>query len=434
MTTTARPSINDSFVLPCGSRVSNRLVKCAMTEGLSDAQNHATEAHQTLYEKWSAGGAGLVLTGNIQVDRRYMERPGNIAIDGPQTGEALSQLKATVAAGTKYGNHFWAQLGHAGRQTPAIISAETVGPSDIASGLSDYFGKPRALRSAEIVEIINRFVVAAKVVRECGFTGLQIHAAHGYLFNQFLSPDVNNRTDEWGGCLENRARLLLETVREVRGAVGDDFPISVKLNCADFHQGGFEKDEAIQVATWLKDLRTDLIEVSGGTAEEPSMFLANRDHVNEEKAVAIKESAIAREAYFLEYAREIRDATSVPLMVTGGFRTKSGMNAALESNATDFIGVGRPLSVNPNLLNQLLDEEIDQLPAWELELRLKDGEIDPGTPPEMVAYINKLGPGLWFQNQVMRMGLGDPDPSMGLLEGMTALQENDAKAASELDR
>ncbi len=427
------PSIGDAFELPCGAVLPNRLAKVAMTEGLGDASNRATPGHEILYKRWSDGGAGLLITGNIQVDRRYMERPGNIAIDGPQSDESLSRLAAMSAAGTENNNQFWAQIGHAGRQTPAIMCEQSVGPSDVPTGLSDYFAKPRALEHEEILDVINRFEYAAKVVQDCGFTGIQLHAAHGYLFNQFLSPDVNTRTDEWGGPLENRAKLLLETIRRVRDAVGKDFPISVKLNVADFLEGGFGPEESIKVATWLRDLSTDLIEISGGTAEEPSMFLANRERMNADRAVHIEESDIAKEAYFLEYAREIRNATSIPLMVTGGFRTKAGMNAALEVGATDIIGIGRPLCVGTDLPQKLLQNTIEQLPTLELELKLKEGEVDPDTPAEMLEFINKLGPGLWFQFQVMNMGWGnDPDTELGLMAGMAALQENDAKAAQEL--
>ncbi|MBK8972326.1 MAG: NADH:flavin oxidoreductase [Hahellaceae bacterium] len=305
-------TINDTFTLPCGAVLSNRLVKAAMTEGLADRRNHATQQHQTLYRKWSRSGAALLLTGNIQVDRRYMERPGNIAIDGKQPKSALIALTQLAAAGVESNNHFWAQISHAGRQTPVTISRESVGPSNVGSRLSDYFGPPRALGSAEILEIIERFVHAAKIVQDCGFTGLQIHAAHGYLINQFLSPDVNTRTDEWGGSLKNRARILLETTSRVRSVVGDSYPISVKLNVADFHKGGFVAEEAVQLAKWLSDRKVDLLELSGGTAEEPSMFLANRDHLNEERSTPIKSSTIAKEAYFLDYARQIRAVTSVP--------------------------------------------------------------------------------------------------------------------------
>ncbi len=237
---TDKISISTPFTLPCGAVLKNRLSKAAMTEGLGDGRNRATEGHVKLYRRWAEGGAGMLLTGNVHVDRRYLERPGNVAIDGPQSAEALAALRAYAEAGTVNNTHLWMQISHAGRQTPASVSKEPVGPSDKQLDMPGaQFGKPRALTGAEIEDVIRRFAHAATIARETGFTGVQIHGAHGYLISEFLSPDVNNRTDEWGGSLENRARLLLEIVRAVRKAVGADFPISVKLNSADFQRGGF---------------------------------------------------------------------------------------------------------------------------------------------------------------------------------------------------
>jgi 2,4-dienoyl-CoA reductase-like NADH-dependent reductase (Old Yellow Enzyme family) len=205
-----------------------------MTEGLADARNRATGRHVTLYRRWADGGAGLLLTGNVQVDRRYLERAGNIVIDGSQEPAQLAALEAMAEAGTSGGTHLWMQISHAGRQTPKLVAAEPVGPSDIPLAIpGGRFGKPRALTGDEIHDVIARFAAVAAVAKQTGFTGLQIHSAHGYLLSEFLSPRVNLRDDEWGGRLENRARLLLDTVRAVRSRVGPDYPIAVKLNSAD---------------------------------------------------------------------------------------------------------------------------------------------------------------------------------------------------------
>lgn len=210
-----------------------------MTEGLADDRNRATARHVELYRRWADGGAGALLTGNVQVDRRYLERAGNIVIDGPQSTAQLAALEAVAEAGTANDTHLWMQISHAGRQTPSLIATEPVGPSDIPLAIpGGRFGKPRALTDEEIRNVIERFAFAAAIAKQTGFSGVQVHGAHGYLISEFLSPRVNKRNDEWGGSVDNRARLLVETVRAVRAKVGTDLVVAVKLNSADFQKGG----------------------------------------------------------------------------------------------------------------------------------------------------------------------------------------------------
>ena len=233
-------NIESTLKLPCGVTVKNRICKAAMTEGLADEQNRATQKHATLYERWAHGGAGILLTGNVQIDHRYLERPGNIVIEGKQSNEQISRLRAYAEAGTKNDTHLWMQISHAGRQTPEAVAPTPVGPSDIQLKMTGAaFGKPRPLEHDEILDIIARFAHTAKIAKDTGFTGVQLHGAHGYLLSEFLSPDINTRTDGWGGSLENRARLLIESIRAVRKAVGTKFPVALKLNSSDFQKGGF---------------------------------------------------------------------------------------------------------------------------------------------------------------------------------------------------
>ena len=206
------------------------------------------------------------------------------------------------------------------------------------------FAPPRALEAAEIDDVVRRFVRAAVVAQETGFTGVQIHAAHGYLISQFLTPLVNQRTDQWGGSLENRARLLLTIVREIRKAVGPAFPISAKR--------------------WLEEASLDLLEISGGNYEEPSMMGSKTS-----EGAAVAESTVRREAYFMEYAEQIRKVSKMPLMVTGGFRSKAGMEAALASGALDVIGLGRPMCVETDLPAKILAGESDGGTAWERNIK-----------------------------------------------------------------
>lgn len=383
--------------LPCGATLANRIGKAPMTEGLADGNNHATPQLAHLYKLWSEGGAGLLISGNVLVDRRYLERPANVAIEDRS---GIEQLKAYAAAGTSAGNHLWMQINHAGRQTPTYINPEPVGPSAVQLELPKGYGVPRPLSGDEIEDVIRRFTLSAEVAAEAGFTGVQVHAAHGYLLSEFLSPKANQRDDDWGGNLENRARLLLEIVKSMRAACGNSFPVSVKLNSADFQKGGFTHQDCLQVVQWLEAAGVDLLEISGGTYEQPSMMGARAKNQIAENVV--KESTRRREAYFLDYAHSMRAVTKMPLMVTGGFRSRAGMQEALESGDLDVIGIGRPMCIDTDLPARLLDGSLDEAGRYEAAI----------VPPKA---------GLaWFCLQLIKIGRGEaPDTGM---DGETAIE------------
>ena len=343
--------LSDPLKLPCGATLQNRLVKAALTEGLSNAMNHATERHVRLYRRWSEGGAGLLITGNVQVDRTHLERPNNIVIDN---NGGFDELRSLAKAGTVGGNHFWMQINQPGRQTPANINPTPLAPSAVpVNAVDTACGKPVAMTEAQILDVIRRFVHAATMARECGFTGVQVHAAHGYLMSQFLSPLSNLRTDAWGGPLENRARVLLEIVRQIRKAVGSDFPISVKLNSADFQKGGFSEEESMEVVRWLGEEKIDLLEVSGGNYEHVDQMMRSSGGAEEVVTKQKPESTRRREAYFLAYADKVRPVFKQPLMITGGFRSREVMVGALQAGEVDLIGLGRPFCVMPDVGTRL---------------------------------------------------------------------------------
>lgn len=270
---------------------------------------------------------------------------------------------------------------------------------------------PRALEAAEIRDIIERFSRVARTAKEAGFTGVQIHSAHGYLSSQFLSPRANRRTDEWGGSLENRARFLLETYKAVRNAVGSDFPVCVKLNSADFQKGGFSKEDSARVAGWLSELGLDLLEISGGTYEQITL-LGRGEPGSEPKAASTRR----REAYFLEYARDIRaSAKDVPLMVTGGFRTPGLMREVVSSGEVDVIGVGRPFCVAPDLVNRVLSGSLDELPAPEKALRLGPGIFGSSSSNRTLRTLNAQAEMSWFYRQIVALSEGrEPEPTLGI--------------------
>jgi len=301
--------IEQSLTLPCGHPVPNRLCKAAMTEGLADAHDHATAAHRRLYTTWARGGAAILLTGNIMVDRRYLERAGNVVVED---ASGLAQLRAWAQSVRDGGGQLWGQISHPGRQCPRLVNLTPLAPSAVQLNAVANFGRPRAATEADIQDVIQRFVTTAGLVQDAGLDGLQIHSAHGYLLSQFLSERTNQRQDQWGGTLANRARLLLEVVRAVRAKVGLRYPISVKLNSSDFVKGGFTLDESVQVVRWLNDAGVDLLEVSGGTYEQLEFFKALPES-------EVRDSTREREAVFLEYAKSIKAVARMPIMVTGAF-------------------------------------------------------------------------------------------------------------------
>ncbi len=429
--------LSQSLRLPCGAVLKNRLAKAAMTEGLADSMNRATERHVRAYGRWAKGGAGLLLTGNVQVDRTHLERPGNIAIDN---NGGLDALRAMVKAGTSGDNHLWMQINHPGRQTPAAVNPSPLAPSAVAlTSAETGSGNPVEMSEAHILDVIRRFAHVAMVARDTGFTGVQIHAAHGYLMSQFLSPLSNQRRDAWGGSLENRARALLEIVRAVRKAVGNDFPVSVKLNSADFQKGGFSEEESMQVVSWLNDEKVDLLEVSGGNYEQINEMIGRDQNAADGVVKQKADSTRRREAYFLEYAARVRPMCTVPLMITGGFRARAVMVDAVQAGELDVIGLARPLCVMPDACARLLRNEIQEAPAPERVMTLDRAALDAmmGAPVDdkMFRTMESWSQVAWACMQILRMGDGkDPDLNLSLLEAFGAYDANEKAATAALQR
>jgi len=402
--------IGEGFALPSGLRFKNRVAKAAMTEGLAGRDGVPNEDHVRLYGRWAAGKIGLSLTGNVQIDRLHLERPGNVIVDGPMSDAAKAAWKRWASAATANGTQAWVQVSHAGRQTQVTVNKTPKAPSAVPLNLpGGMFGVPVPLTEPEIFDLIGRFAHVAVVARDAGFTGVQIHAAHGYLISQFLSPLANVRTDQWGGALENRARFLLETVKVVRAAVGPGFGVSVKLNSADFQKGGFAFDDCIVVAGWLADLGLDLLEISGGSYEQPAMM----DMAGMEPPEMPKQaSTAAREAYFVDLAKALMAGRSPPLLVTGGFRTQRAMEAALSSGIA-MVGIGRPLCATPDAVSELLDGHIDELPRPEQTLRIGPGLLGPTSPFKLVRTINGFSAQSWYYAQLRHIAAGR-DAAAGL--------------------
>ena len=323
----------------------NRLAKSAMSEALASYDNHPTPELVELYRRWAESGMGMLITGNVMIDRRALGEPGNVVIEDAADMAVLKQWADVV---TSQGSTLWVQLNHPGKQSPKGLNLFNLSPSAVPfrQDMAAFFDTPREATTVEILEIIERFGRSAAICQQAGFSGVQIHGAHGYLVSQFLSPHHNQRSDEWGGTAINRRRFVLAVYACIRQHVGPDFPIAIKLNSTDFQKGGLSEEESLETIQALAQAGIDFIEISGGTYEAPAMSGAVK--------VPQRASTLAREAYFLDFAEKIRSSVKVPLMLTGGFRSLAGMNEAIQTGAVDLIGLARLLAIEPDAPKSLL--------------------------------------------------------------------------------
>jgi len=326
------------ITLPNGTTIKNRFFKSAMSEGMGTRDFQPKKNIATLYKRWAEGGTGLIITGNIMVDPKGTAEPGNIVFDKNSNMEIL---KNWAKQGQQHGAKVMVQLNHPGKQAPKTVSKQTVAPSAVplGNGLNKLFSTPRALTTSEVEELVQKFVTSAKVAKEAGFSGVQIHAAHGYLISQFLSPHDNRRTDKYGGSLENRMRFLKEIYLGMREELGKNFTIGIKINSTDFKEDGLTEEDSLKTIIELANLGLDFVEISGGTYERPAMMGATSKSTNQ--------------VFFAEYSKKLKQKIEIPVVVTGGIRSINAMNTLLNDNTTDFIGIARPLTIDPNIPNKI---------------------------------------------------------------------------------
>lgn len=385
--------LKEPVLLPCGVELPNRVLKSAMSETLADETRAPNADLNVLYRRFSSGGAGLLITGNVMIDRRAISEPGNVVVEDDRH---IRELRDWAAAGTAYGNQLWMQINHPGRQAPRGISSrqQALAPSAIplsGAGMKQAFGIPRELKPGEIEEIIARFARTAEIAKRSGFTGVQIHGAHGYLVSQFLSPLSNQRTDAWGGTPEKRMKFVLSVYQAIREQVGKHFPVSIKINSADFQRGGFSDEESLDVIQALSEAGIDLIEISGGNYESPEMFSS-------------KQSTREREAYFLDFAEKARNRVSTVLAVTGGFRSAGGMANAVRSGAVDVVGLARSMCADPSIPRKVMSG----IPFPDPLKKKRTG----------IKLLDKVGivPSLWYGEQLALMAKGkDPNLEMSAM-------------------
>ncbi len=369
-----------SFAFKNGQTAKNRFFKSAMEEQLAK-HNRPTEQLVRLYDTWAKGGAGVLVTGNVMVADNGKGSINDVVLTDDRS---MDTLKAWAKAGRQNDTLLIMQINHAGKQSPKVLSPTPVAPSAVAlQGMEGFINPPRELAAGEIEELVGRFIETARLAEQAGFSGVQIHGAHGYLISQFLSPHHNRRNDKWGGSLENRMRFLVEIYQGIRAAVGSEFLVGLKLNSADFQKGGFDENDSIRVVQKMSELGIDFIEISGGNYESPEMLTA-------------KESTKKREAFFLDYAEKARAVSQVPLIITGGFRSEPAMNEALQSGHLDFIGIARPFALMPDLPDKIRQGTYQTITTN----RIKTG---------VAAVDNKVGAVLemdWYMAQMALIGKG----------------------------
>jgi 2,4-dienoyl-CoA reductase-like NADH-dependent reductase (Old Yellow Enzyme family) len=320
--------------LPCGAVLKNRLAKSPMSDSLGDGQGGPTEAQIRLYERWAEGGVALSFIGEVQGDPRFPEKPGNLVL-GADSNQSLFQSLSSRALID--GAHLWAQIGHAGALSHPPIS-QPKGPSALnVDGLQCV-----GMLKEEVQGLPDLYAKTALHAKTLGFSGVHIHAGHGFLLSQFLSPLFNHRHDSYGGSVEGRSRIVLEVIDKVRSAVGPTFPIGIRINSTDQLEGGLIEEDALEVVRLLSETAIDLIDISGGTYFPGAK--ASSD-------------GTSRGAYFLDFARRAKEVTKIPLMLTGGFKRREQAIDAVSSGAVDMVGVARAMALEPRLANTWLSQE-----------------------------------------------------------------------------
>lgn len=374
----AQVPVARELVLPNDMVIPNRIVKAPMTERIAKSDHIPHSGLINLYTEWAKGGAGLIVTGNVMVDRTYLEAPGNMVLDKTQSLDAFKELAGTVKS---FGASIWMQLNHPGPQSPRSLTPEPVAPSPTPARKPEFFCTPRALTTTEINEIVEQFACSAAAAKKAGFDGVQVHASYGYLLSSFLSPRTNQRTDRWGGSLENRARILRSVARAIRESTGRDFALSVRINVSDYLPNGFTMAEAIQTIQWLERDTVDSVDLSGGSYDRSISFERKYRHPD-------------REDLFSNIAKRVKRAVSIPVMITGTLRTGSYMNSIIEKGWVDAVGMARPLLCDVEFPAKLVDGYMGKVaePRYHLEYR-----------NAMERIVKEI---FWYYEQIHRLSTG----------------------------
>lgn len=393
--------ISEPLTLPCGLTLPNRLVKCPMQETCAEPPSFdpPLDKWRHIYTTWADGQYGLLITGQVQIDIRFLSIAGDVcchdkALDEP----VLSKWREWASIAQSKGTPCIVQLVHPGRMSPAGAGVgrgdlPTQCPSSVPVHLGDTWldklaldkvlGTPKAMTPQEIDEAVANWIRGARVAKEAGFAGVQLHGAHGFLLSQFLSPHTNRRTDDYGGTPEKRLKFLKRLVTEIREVCPPPFCLSVKLNSGDYMKdSGLTQDEALEQVRWLVECgMVDFVEISGGNAEQSTSKLHNSFGDKTISVAPKRESTRIREAYFTEFAERVQKFESrVPIQLSGGFRSRNGMADAIESGACDLIGLGRTAVLEPSVPRDVL--------------------LNPDLPDDYAIAMSHKVRGQWFADMV----------------------------------
>lgn len=410
--------LSEAITLRCGLELPNRLAKAAMAENIAPKHN-LNEEFPTLYGQWAGGRWGLIITGNVQVSSTYLGSPADLQVPVKSVAQSQQELWKTWAATCRRaGTPTIVQLCHPGRQSPTgagdrSFSMKNVAPSPIKlnfgdnliarSAVSLMFGTPRELTADEITGpggIIEQFVEGAKQAFVAGFDGVQLHGSHGYLLSQFMSSQTNKRTDDFGGTATKRVEVVLRIIRETRAQTSPEFCIGIKLNSVDAATSDSVGDVLEQIKL-IDECGIDFIEISGGTYENPRMIQDDRDTTEPEA----KQSTVQRESFFLEFAQIVRARfPKIVLMVTGGFRTRLGMEAALQSGGCDIIGIGRPAAILPKLPAEIILNT--ELTDQQATMKMKTIKIPWWAAMLPIRPLGASAKTAIYNKQIARMGKG----------------------------
>jgi 2,4-dienoyl-CoA reductase-like NADH-dependent reductase (Old Yellow Enzyme family) len=348
-----------------------------MSETFARNDHNPARRHVDLYRRWAQGGAGILVTGNVMVSREALAEPGNVVVEDER---ALPMLRQWAQAGSENGAQIWMQINHPGKQVPKNLSKlQPVSPSAVAveGAMGFAFNPPRALTTDEVHDLVQRFITTAVIAKKAGFGGVEIHAAHMYLIGQFLSPLDNQRTDQYGGSLENRMRFLTEVYTGMRAALGTDFPIGLKISSSDFTEGGFSSEDSLAVIIRMAELGIDLVEITSG----------NYAHQWANGA--------QQESFLTQYLERVWTAVTVLITVTGGFTTARRMADAVAHDEVSMVGIARGFVAYP---------ELPQL--------IRDGSVHEIDLPHLhtgIASIDKMGGVIsssYYEQQMRRVARG----------------------------
>ncbi|KAF7553529.1 hypothetical protein G7Z17_g3555 [Cylindrodendrum hubeiense] len=404
-------TLQDPKELACGLTLPNRFAKAAMAEKMDDGSNVPSDAIIRVYKEWAKGGWGLIITGNVHVDPAYLNTNGDLSVESARLSDP-TYIKGWQKWADACATPTVLQINHPGRQSPRSAGTrgafvQAVAPSaiplDFGPGLLQRllrtvaFGSPRELTTEEVEGVIEKFVQAAKLAYDSGFNGVEVHGAHGYLLAQFMSSRTNTRTDQYGGSASKRAEPVVQILSRIRAATSPSFCIGLKLNSADVSHSGDTIEDFIEQLQLFVDCGIDFLEISGGTYENPTMS----DGVANNNATTKSSSTVQREAFFLSFASIIRERfPSLPLIVTGGFRTRGAMGDAIESGQCDVIGIGRPAALAPNAPTEMLNTK-------DLTLKLQAPSIEMGWLKKYLR-VRALGASTennWYAAQIRKLGL-----------------------------